>query len=86
MASRPVFLWAGDNYRRALTTRRRRPIGMQTFREIREQNCYSVDQTAFIGRLLDEGKHYFLSRPRRFRTSTGSRHPGRQQSLFRMTA
>jgi hypothetical protein len=47
-------------------TRRRLPIGMQTFREIREQNCYYVDKTAFIGRLLDEGKHYFLSRPRRF--------------------
>ena len=47
-------------------TRRRLPIGMQTFREVREQNCYYVDKTAFIGRLLDEGKHYFLSRPRRF--------------------
>ncbi len=39
---------------------------MQTFREIREEHCYYVDKTAFIGRLLDEGKHYFLSRPRRF--------------------
>ena len=47
-------------------TRRRLPIGMQTFREIREQGCYYVDKTAWIGRLLDEGKHYFLSRPRRF--------------------
>ena len=47
-------------------TRRRLPIGMQTFREIRERDCYYVDKTAFIGRLLDEGKHYFLSRPRRF--------------------
>ena len=47
-------------------TRRRLPIGIQTFRELREQNCYYVDKTAFIKRLLDEGKHYFLSRPRRF--------------------
>ena len=47
-------------------TRRRLPIGMQTFREIRERDCYYVDKTAYIGRLLDEGKHYFLSRPRRF--------------------
>ena len=39
---------------------------MQTFREIRERDCYYVDKTAFIRRLLDEGKHYFLSRPRRF--------------------
>ena len=47
-------------------TRRRLPIGIQTFREIRERDCYYVDKTAYIERLLDEGKHYFLSRPRRF--------------------
>ena len=46
--------------------RRRLPIGLQTFRELREQDCYYVDKTAYIQRLLDEGKHYFLSRPRRF--------------------
>ena len=47
-------------------TRCRLPIGMQTFRELRERNCYYVDKTAYAARLLDEGKHYFLSRPRRF--------------------
>ena len=47
-------------------TRRTLPIGMQTLREIRERNCYYVDKTAYVGRLLDEGKHYFLARPRRF--------------------
>ena len=46
--------------------RRRLPIGIQTFREIREAGCYYVDKTAYIQRLVDEGKHYFLSRPRRF--------------------
>ena len=46
--------------------RRRLPIGMQTFRELRERDCYYVDKTAYIERLLDEGKHYFLARPRRF--------------------
>ena len=46
--------------------RRRLPIGIQTFREIRENGCYYVDKTAHIQRLLDEGTHYFLSRPRRF--------------------
>ena len=44
----------------------RLPIGLQTFREIREDNYYYVDKTAYIRRLLDEGKHYFLSRPRHF--------------------
>ena len=47
-------------------TRRRLPIGVQTFRKVREEGCYYVDKTAYIGRLLDEGTHYFLSRPRRF--------------------
>ena len=42
------------------------PIGIQTFRKIREQDCYYVDKTAYIRQLLDEGTHYFLSRPRRF--------------------
>ena len=46
--------------------KRRLPIGIQTFREIREGGHYYVDKTAYAGRLVDEGKHYFLSRPRRF--------------------
>ena len=46
--------------------RRKLPIGIQTFREIREEGHYYVDKTAFIRRLVDGGKHYFLSRPRRF--------------------
>ncbi len=44
----------------------RLPIGMQTFRELRERGCYYVDKTAYIERLAAAGKHYFLSRPRRF--------------------
>ena len=47
-------------------TRRRLPIGIQTFRKIREDGCYYVDKTAFARRLIDGGTHYFLSRPRRF--------------------
>jgi len=42
------------------------PIGIQTFREIREENYYYVDKTGFALRLIREGKYYFLSRPRRF--------------------
>ena len=47
-------------------SKRRLPIGIQTFRKIREEDCYYVDKTAYIRRLLNEGTHYFLSRPRRF--------------------
>ena len=45
---------------------RKLPIGIQTFRTIREENFYYVDKTDFIRRLVDGGTHYFLSRPRRF--------------------
>ena len=47
-------------------SKRRLPIGIQTFRKIRQEDCYYVDKTTYIRRLLDEGTHYFLSRPRRF--------------------
>ena len=47
-------------------TRRRLPIGIQTFRKIREDDCYYVDKTDLIKQLVDGGQHYFLSRPRRF--------------------
>ena len=47
-------------------TRRKLPIGIQTFREIREEDCYYVDKTGHAKRLAERGKHYFLSRPRRF--------------------
>ena len=46
--------------------RKKLPIGIQTFAEIRKENCYYVDKTPFALRLIAEGKHYFLSRPRRF--------------------
>ena len=46
--------------------RRPLPIGIQTFREIREGDYYYVDKTGFALRLIAEGKSYFLSRPRRF--------------------
>ncbi len=46
--------------------RRRLPIGIQTFRKIRNQDCYYVDKTALIRQMIDQGDYYFLSRPRRF--------------------
>jgi hypothetical protein len=37
-------------------TRRRLPLGIQNFRELRELDCYYVDRTAYVKRLLYEGK------------------------------
>jgi hypothetical protein len=42
------------------------PIGIQTFREIRDGGYLYVDKTEQIHRLISSGKYYFLSRPRRF--------------------
>ena len=42
------------------------PIGVQTFEEIRTGGYVYVDKTEYVFRLADEGKYYFLSRPRRF--------------------
>ena len=42
------------------------PIGIQSFRTLREDGCYYVDKTPLIHRLVSQGRHYFLSRPRRF--------------------
>ena len=52
----------------AITTlpRRKLPIGIQNLREIREGNYYYVDKTGIAVNLIDQGKYYFLSRPRRF--------------------
>ena len=47
-------------------TRRKLPIGLQSLRKIREEGCYYVDKTSYIRQLIDDGAHYFLSRPRRF--------------------
>ena len=46
--------------------KRKLPIGIQTFREMRAEGYYYVDKTAHIQQLVEGGKHYFLSRPRRF--------------------
>lgn len=42
------------------------PIGIQTFSQIRENGYVYVDKTALVYQLVDSGKIYFLSRPRRF--------------------
>ncbi len=42
------------------------PIGIQTFAKIRESNYYYVDKTPFALQMIENGSHYFLSRPRRF--------------------
>ena len=46
--------------------RGRLPIGIQTFRKIRQGGFRYVDKTMFALRLVEGGGAYFLSRPRRF--------------------
>ena len=49
-----------------MANRKKLPIGIQTFRDIREGGYYYVDKTVFAHRLATTGKYYFLSRQRRF--------------------
>ncbi len=42
------------------------PIGLQNLREMRTQGYAYVDKTAHVARLAEQGKYYFLARPRRF--------------------
>ncbi|MCL2232880.1 MAG: AAA family ATPase, partial [Treponema sp.] len=47
--------------------RRRLPIGIQDFTDIRARGFCYIDKTAIIHRLISgSGKPFFLSRPRRF--------------------
>jgi len=45
---------------------RKYPIGLQSFRKIREGGYVYVDKTEIIHRMVTTGSYYFLSRPRRF--------------------
>ena len=45
---------------------KRLPIGIQSFRKLREGNYLYVDKTEYIYKLITENDYIFLSRPRRF--------------------
>ena len=42
------------------------PIGIQDFVQLRQDNLLYVDKTARLLELIENGRRYFLSRPRRF--------------------
>lgn len=42
------------------------PIGIQDFEGLRNDGYLYVDKTAIIRKMIESGKYYFLSRPRRF--------------------
>jgi hypothetical protein len=46
--------------------KRKMPIGIQDFEDLRTNNYGYVDKTAYVYQLATEGKPYFLGRPRRF--------------------
>ena len=45
---------------------RKLPVGIQSFKDLREKKFLYVDKTEYLSRLVNNGKVYFLSRPRRF--------------------
>jgi len=46
--------------------RKKLPIGIQTLSKLMEEDCYYVDKTPFVCRMVAEGSYFFISRPRRF--------------------
>lgn len=48
------------------TLGRKLPIGLQTFEDIRKGDFLYVDKTGILWQIINTGKPYFLSRPRRF--------------------
>ncbi len=42
------------------------PVGIQSFSEIITGGYVYVDKTMYVRKMIDSGKYYFLSRPRRF--------------------
>ena len=55
-----------EKYTDMNTRRRRYPIGIQTFSEIRKGGYVYVDKTDLVWQLANSVKYTFLSRPRRF--------------------
>ena len=49
-----------------MNTVRKLPIGIQSFKDLREKRFVYVDKTGYLSQSVNNGKVYFLSRPRRF--------------------
>ena len=49
-----------------MITSRKLPIGIQSFKDLREKRFLYVDKTEYLFQLVNSSKVYFLSRPRRF--------------------
>ena len=45
---------------------RKYPVGIQNFEDLRKEGYCYVDKTELMYQLVQSGKYYFLSRPRRF--------------------
>ena len=44
----------------------RLPLSLQSFEDLRKRNYIYVDKTQYVYMLVNQGKSYFLARPRRF--------------------
>lgn len=42
------------------------PLGVQSFESIRRDGYFYIDKTSLVYQIANDGKYYFLSRPRRF--------------------
>ena len=49
-----------------MATETKYPLGVQEFESLRNEGYLYVDKTQLVLKLVEEGRYYFLSRPRRF--------------------
>ena len=49
-----------------MATKRKYPVGVQSFEKLRKEGYLYIDKTPLIYKIITEGCPYFLSRPRRF--------------------
>ena len=49
-----------------MVTKRKYPVGIQSFEKLRKEGYLYIDKTAIIYQMITQGCPYFLSRPRRF--------------------
>ena len=65
MSSWNLFYWACGGT--GMMGKKKLPIGIESFEEIRKEGFYYVDKTGVIGQLLEKwGKVNLFTRPRRF--------------------
>ena len=61
-----LYICKIENYSNRIMSDKKLPIGVQNFESLRKDGYFYVDKTSHVYNLVNRGRYYFLSRPRRF--------------------